>query len=227
VFPSIADINNKIPIKRYFETAKLLYNNANDSFLKKSYSNAYIEFFKFQILVLNKLPAHNDFDSGILLNKEAKKWLNEAKIKALETLEEITIQLDAIEDRKLQIKRELDLIDEFDFIDACTSANNALPKTVENEDNAKCSKSFDLLYKFGTSNNSSENMKNLLSNSYSFVPSITYRPSVVDDEENFSMEDRPLFDHSGITLFDVYIIKHIGDYQRYYPISTYCVKIKY
>ena len=187
---------------------------------------AYIDFLKFLLFIGEKVPTHSGYNSYINLgsNFEVKIWINASKLKALSYVEDIVFKLDDEEDRKIQDKLDLDLIDEFDGECHSSIHEKTLSASVSNKDllfNQEYIKmknstpenkrnDFSILKNISNLSNNSENMKSLLT--YQEVPSII-NPQETSNIGGF--DDQRLESIIGIMRSDVKIIESISNYKRY------------
>lgn len=111
----IPDLSVKVHMRKYFDLARMLYYQAVGYLKVNNLPNAYIDFFKFQLLVLVKLPTHPDYNK--FMTSDYKTWLEKAKESALSSLENIAGALDAIEDAKLKEEQDNFLLSAFDAED--------------------------------------------------------------------------------------------------------------
>jgi hypothetical protein len=95
----VHDVSSSISFEKYVLFAKTMFTYAIRLYKKKDYKRAYVDFKKFQKFVTEKLPAHEGYDND--WSERAKIWLAEAQESAVAFLDEISFQLDVIEDMKL------------------------------------------------------------------------------------------------------------------------------
>lgn len=119
-YVQVPALSQKVSLYDYLKLARNSYYNAVESYKKNNVQGAYVEFHKFQILVLERLPSHKDFHSNTKHAVEIRKWIQAARVSAMSYLEFTVDKMDADEYRTLHYKEckcELDLIDEFDAED--------------------------------------------------------------------------------------------------------------
>lgn len=119
-YVQVPALSQKVSLYDYLKLARNSYYNAVKSYKNNNVQGAYVEFHKFQILVLERLPSHKDYNSNTKHAVEIRKWIQAARISAMSYLELTVDKMDADEYRILHFKEcktELDLIDEFDADD--------------------------------------------------------------------------------------------------------------
>lgn len=142
-YVTLPQVSPRIPIKRYFELAERLYKQAYQYYLKKEtqYINAYIDYQKFLLLTLDRIPKHPQYNlintstkSNPNLKNEDKKlieykiWLEGIRGTAFKTLEEVVRLMDKIEYDRHQALAIDTLEAEFDDVDI-NSAGVAPPSS--------------------------------------------------------------------------------------------------
>lgn len=121
-FVIVPDIKNTVSLLSYIQLARNLYYSSIDASNKGDLRRAYIDLYKFQKLVLEKIPTHNDYHSNSSKLHDDKRWLEQTKPTAMYSLELVVQNLDNEEDIRLLHLDDYNLIDEFDSIDV--SNNN-------------------------------------------------------------------------------------------------------
>jgi hypothetical protein len=131
----LPDVSPRVSIERYFVLCERLYKQAYQYYQNKNIQlvNAYIDFQKFLILILDRIPKHPQYK---LINVKAnaaalsahdrklveyKSWIEGMKVKAMLILEEIVGIMDKTEYEKQQTTIEQSLEDEFDNIPISTT----------------------------------------------------------------------------------------------------------
>ena len=99
-FVIVHDVSSNVSFEKYLQFARGSFDNAVRLYNKKDYNRAYVDFTKFQKFVEEKLPAHQGYDGDNERTEKAKNWLSQASEAAAEFVEEISFQLDVIEDIK-------------------------------------------------------------------------------------------------------------------------------
>lgn len=95
----VHNVSSSVAFEKYIQFARSVFSYAVRLYNKKDYQRAYVDFTKFQRFVHEKLPSHEGYDHERYLH--AKKWLLQADEAASQFLEEISFQLDILEDQKL------------------------------------------------------------------------------------------------------------------------------
>jgi hypothetical protein len=131
----LPEVSPRVSIERYFLLCERLYKQAYQYYQNKNIQlvNAYIDFQKFLILILDRIPKHPQYK---LINVKAnvaalsahdrklveyKNWVEGMKVKAMLILEEIVGIMDKTEYEKQQTTIEQSLEDEFDNIPISTT----------------------------------------------------------------------------------------------------------
>lgn len=137
----VCKVTSTIPIQNYYKYARSLY----DTYLKENSSNnleqLYVQLQRLATLSISEIPSHNAFN--LKQNQDDKFWIKRVGEECLRELENITANLDDIEDRRLQSQLDLELIDEFDFVDDSPNDNDKSPITQDALDNKSESHQFD------------------------------------------------------------------------------------
>jgi hypothetical protein len=94
----VNDVSSSVEFEKYIQFARGSFDNAVRLFRKKDYQRAYVDFTKFTKFAQEKLPAHQGFSRE--RSDKAKVWLNQAVESAIQFLEEISFQLDVLEDQR-------------------------------------------------------------------------------------------------------------------------------
>jgi hypothetical protein len=94
----VNDVCSSVEFNKYIQFARGSFDNAVRLFRKKDYQRAYVDFTKFTKFAQEKLPAHHGFSRE--RSNKAKVWLNQAVEAATQFLEEISFQLDVLEDQR-------------------------------------------------------------------------------------------------------------------------------
>lgn len=156
-YVTLPQVSPRIPIKRYFELAERLYKQAYQYYLKKEtqYINAYIDYQKFLLLTLDRIPKHPQYNlintsakSNPNLKNEDKKlieykiWLEGIRGTAFKTLEEVVRLMDKIEYDRHQALAIDTLEAEFDDVDINSAgvappSSSALSPTVSDSGDVK------------------------------------------------------------------------------------------
>lgn len=153
----VPQVLSNIPILRYYELLRQFYIDGRREVEKKSYEGSFIYFTKFLLLFLQNLPNHADFKLPI----HAKTKANFLKISkfAFEHIEDIKVELDALEDERLMKEHDLFLMREFDELEDGSSSNRIIvdigsvnmASSIEASSNGKISQ-FDILRLPGSDN---------------------------------------------------------------------------
>jgi len=129
-FVIVPDIKDTVSLLSYIQLARNLYYSSIESSNKGDLRRAYIDLYKFQKLVLEKIPTHKDYRSNSSKLHDDKRWLEQIKATAMHNLELVVQNLDNEEDNRLLHVDDYNLIDEFDSIDV--SNNNINPSNLSN-----------------------------------------------------------------------------------------------
>lgn len=121
-FVIVPDITNTVSLLSYIQLARNLYYSSIDANNKGDLRRAYIDLYKFQKLVLEKIPTHTDYRNNSSKLHDDKRWLEQIKATAMHNLELVVQNLDNEEDIRLLHLDDYNLIDEFDSLDV--SNNN-------------------------------------------------------------------------------------------------------
>ncbi len=116
-FVKVAALSPKASLLDCQKHTQAVFNNAIASYKAGNIQGSYVEFHKFLILVIDRLPHHKDYNSTIRHIQEIRKWVDATRTKAFKFLESIVDMLDAAEclaQQQREQQSELDLIDEFD-----------------------------------------------------------------------------------------------------------------
>ena len=139
-YVTLPQVSHRIPIERYFTLAERLYEQAIQYYQKKDsqYINAYIDYQKFLLLTLDRIPKHQQYKlintnsngngrpAEVALIK-SKIWLEKVRIEALRSLEEIVKVMDKVEYQRQQ-SLKLDALEaEFDDIDISSAGKAPEP----------------------------------------------------------------------------------------------------
>ena len=122
-FVIVPDIKNTVSLLSYIQLARHLYYSSIDASKKGDLRRAYIDLYKFQRLVLEKIPTHIDYRSNSSKLHDDKRWLEQIKATAMHSLELVVQNLDNEEDIRLLHVDDYNLIDEFDSIDINNNNN--------------------------------------------------------------------------------------------------------
>ena len=95
----VHDVSSNVSFEKYIQFARGCFDQAIKLYNKKDYQRAYVDFTKFHQFVRDKLPSHQNYDNG--RTEVAKIWLAQADEACTQFLEEISFQLDTMEDEKL------------------------------------------------------------------------------------------------------------------------------
>lgn len=95
----VHDVSSNVAFEKYIQFARSSFDNAVRLYNKKDYQRAYVDFTKFQKFVEEKLPSHEGYQTE--RGEKATIWLMQATEAAVQFLDEISFQLDVIEDQKL------------------------------------------------------------------------------------------------------------------------------
>lgn len=139
-YVQVPALSQKVSLYDYLKLARNSYYNAVNSYKKNNVQGAYVEFHKFQILVLERLPAHKDFNSNSKHAVEIRKWIKAARESAMTYLEFTVDKLDEDEYRTLynkECKSDLDLIDEFDTIEEPATVHQAQTVLVSSDETSR------------------------------------------------------------------------------------------
>mmetsp|Transcript_18717 Transcript_18717/g.31360 ORF Transcript_18717/g.31360 Transcript_18717/m.31360 type:complete len:234 (-) Transcript_18717:548-1249(-) len=150
----VPEVSSTIAIEKYISFARSSFYYAVRLFRKGDYNRAFVDFNKFQTFVREKLPDHTDFhdERGVRF----KKWIDEATDSASQFIEEISYQLDVIEDKKNNPGGMADLLK----MDDVEVANIPVPDWIDgtnpiNRSNSQQAKSLTLSKPAGSSQASS------------------------------------------------------------------------
>jgi hypothetical protein len=132
----IPEISPRIPIERYFIMATRLYDQAYTYYKQKDKQliNAYIDYQKFLLLILDRIPKHPQYKT-IIVGKlpaslspatmkeekrliEYKQWIEKMKLPSITILEELVKMMDLLEYQKQKVLSEEALEATFDEIEA-------------------------------------------------------------------------------------------------------------
>ena len=122
-FVIVPDIKDTVSLLSYIQLARNLYYSSIESSNKGDLRRAYIDLYKFQKLVLEKIPTHKDYRSNSSKLHDDKRWLEQIKATAMHNLELVVQNLDNEEDIRLLHLDDYNLIDEFDSIDVSNNNN--------------------------------------------------------------------------------------------------------
>ncbi len=95
----VHDVSSNVSFEKYIQFARGCFDQAVKLYNKKDYQRAYVDFTKFHQFVKDKLPSHQNYNNGRA--EVAKIWLAQADEACTQFLEEISFQLDTMEDEKL------------------------------------------------------------------------------------------------------------------------------
>lgn len=123
-FVIIPDIKDTVSILSYIQLARNLYYSSIDATNKGDLRRAYIDLYKFQKLVLEKIPTHIDYRCNSSKLHDDKRWLEQIKATAMHSLELVVQNLDNEEDIRLLHLDDYNLIDEFDSLDVNNNHNH-------------------------------------------------------------------------------------------------------
>ena len=131
----IPEVSPEVPVSKYIYLGNSIFYAAVKSCANRNLTTAYVDLFRFQLLVLEKLEQHPGYHAYMESNVDVRNWLNSAKRSAMEHIEYIVGHLDAEEDRRIE-SMEYDLIDEFDNDeeDEPSSVSNEVIKKEVEED---------------------------------------------------------------------------------------------
>jgi hypothetical protein len=121
-FVIVPDIKDSVSLLSYIQLARNIYYSSIDANNKGDLRRAYIDLYKFQKLVLEKIPTHINYRSNSSILHDDKRWLEQIKATAMHNLELVVQNLDNEEDIRLLHLDDYNLIDEFDSLDV--SNNN-------------------------------------------------------------------------------------------------------
>eukprot|EP01035_Chromulina_nebulosa_P030744 gene30744-40891_t len=117
-FVIVPPLMKTVSLSRYTALCKILFNNALEKHNKydssrdiSSYRSAYVDFYKFQIIALERIPSHPDYKG---IDPATKEWMSKSVEAAMKYLEDIVVRLDEDEDKNQLLLKEQALIDEFD-----------------------------------------------------------------------------------------------------------------
>ena len=77
-FAIVPPLVKTVPLTRYIALCKIVYENALDKYKKNSCRDisacrsAYVDFYKFQILALERIPSHADYKD---MDPTTKEWM--------------------------------------------------------------------------------------------------------------------------------------------------------
>jgi hypothetical protein len=132
----IPEISPRIPIERYFIMATRLHDQAYSYYRQKDKQliNAYIDYQKFLLLILDRIPKHPQYKTIIVGNLPAslppatmkeekrlieyKQWIEKMKLPSITILEELVKMMDLLEYQKQKVLSEEALEATFDEIEA-------------------------------------------------------------------------------------------------------------
>lgn len=135
-YVQVPPLSPKVTLYDYLKLARNLYYAAASAYKKCNLKGAYIDFHKFQILILERLPLHKEYNSQSRNAQEIRKWINVTKFSALKYLEHIVRIMDEEQYRLVlheHSRDELDLIDEFDSEPAVITAPQPSQMSVGND----------------------------------------------------------------------------------------------
>ena len=124
-FVIVPNIKDSVSLLSYIQLARNLYYSSIEASNKGDLRRAYIDLYKFQKLVLEKIPTHKDYRSNSSKLHDDKRWLEQIKATAMHNLELVVQNLDNEEDIRLLHLDDYSLIDEFDSIDVSNNNINS------------------------------------------------------------------------------------------------------
>ncbi len=109
----VPEINDRVDLMRYLQPAERLLHDAYQSQCRGDLTNAYIDYQKFLVFVVERLPKHRAYQS---LNKQdpLRRWCTDNAQEALKKLEDVARELDNEEDRRREAELDDYLLDQLE-----------------------------------------------------------------------------------------------------------------
>lgn len=212
----VPEISEKVSLLKYIQLAKNIYNGALSACKQGDLRRAYVDLYRFQLLVLDRIPKHKEYNLASKVILENKKWLEKVTAPALKILEQIVHELDDEEDRRCLYQSDIQLIDEFDCDEESVHVNSVTPKESK-QITESISYKKDLARLSVLKSNVDifpQIQSDIISYSTCSVPDLSYPSDPFGNSESIlpNIKEMPSL---CLSSDEINIIKHLGDYRRY------------